>query len=77
MKVRVKLAFKNGLQEEVAFEVAMPKNVTDVSEEKMKKKAFDKITRMVMQMGKGSGFINAGTFGFRAEDVSSVKLMDT
>lgn len=77
MKLRVKVTFKNGLQEEVVFEVAMPRETDGKDDSEIRRKAFDKVTRMVMTMGKGKGFINTSGFGFRVEDVTSLRLMDS
>jgi hypothetical protein len=76
MKFRVKLGFKNGLVEEVTFEVAVPASAKGDDDATLRKKAFDKVTRMVMTMGKQKGFINTGAFGFRVEDVSFLRLLD-
>jgi hypothetical protein len=75
MKLRVKVAFKSGLQEEVVFDVSEPKKES-VSETDIRRKAFDKVARMIMTMGKGRGFINTHSFGFRVEDVSFLRLIE-
>ena len=38
-------------------------------------RAFAKISRMIMHKDMRRGFVNTGSFAFRIEDVSYVKLM--
>lgn len=73
MNIKVEITFKNGTREIVTFEAAGPKDKEEKPE--LRTKAFDKIVRMVMTMGRNAGFINTNGFGFRVEDVTSLKLL--
>jgi hypothetical protein len=72
MKVEVLLGFKNGNEQKTTFEVELPKKEGEGKEGIQK--AFAKISRMIMHKDMRRGFINTGSFAFRVEDVSYVKL---
>jgi hypothetical protein len=72
MKVEVLLGFKNGNEQKTTFEVELPKKEGEGQEGV--RKAFAKISRMIMHKDMRRGFINTGSFSFRVEDVSYVKL---
>jgi hypothetical protein len=72
MKVEVLLGFKNGSEQRTTFEVELPKKE---GEGKIGiERAFAKIARMIMHKDMRRGFINTGSFAFRTEDVSYIKL---
>lgn len=73
MKVDVLLGFKNGNEQRTTFEVELPKKEGD--DKGAVERAFAKIARMIMHKDMRRGFINTGSFAFRIEDVSYVKLM--
>ncbi len=74
MKVEVVLGFKNGSEHKATFEIEMPKK--EGEEKAVFERAFAKIVRMIMHKDMRKGFINTGSFGFRTEDVSYMKLAD-
>jgi hypothetical protein len=73
MKIEVLLGFKNGGEQRTTFEVEMPKK--EGEDKNAIARAFAKIARMIMHKDMRRGFINTGTFAFRIEDVSYIKLM--
>ena len=79
MKVDVLLGFKSGVEQRATFELKLPESKEGESEEiepgEQRKRAFAKIVRMIMHREMRRGFINAGDFGFRIEDVSYMKLL--
>jgi len=77
MKIEVLLGFKNADEQKATFEVEMPeKEGKDKDKDKKAlEPAFAKIVRMIMHKDMQRGFINTGSFGFRIEDVSYVKLL--
>ena len=75
MKVTVLLGFKSGVEQKTMFEVEMPeKEDKEAGEKGALEKAFAKIVRMIMHKDMRRGFINTGSFGFRIEDVTYVRL---
>lgn len=73
MKVEVLLGFKNGNEQKTTFEVEMPQKKGKSKE--APEHVFAKIVRMIMHKDTQKGFINTGSFGFRIEDVSYMKLL--
>jgi hypothetical protein len=73
MKVEILLGFKNGNEQRTTFEVEVPEKEGQGKDAVTR--AFAKIARMIMHKDMRRGFINTGSFGFRVEDVSYVKLM--
>jgi hypothetical protein len=78
MKVDVLLGFKSGVEQRATFELKLPESKEggeEIEPAEQRKRAFAKIVRMIMHREMRRGFINAGDFGFRIEDVSYMKLL--
>ena len=72
MKIEVMMGFKNGSEQRTTFEVELPKKESE--DKTAVERAFAKIARMIMHKDMRRGFINTGTFAFRIEDVSFIKM---